>query len=61
VGAEHIAEAVEAGKLGAVNAIKALGSISAKKAEALFSEAGQVMPSGIVSRKIGQAPLVASK
>jgi len=61
VGAEHIAEAVEAGKIGAVNAIKAIGSISAKKAEALFSEAGQVMPEGIVSRKIGQAPLVASK
>ena len=61
VDAEHIAQAVESGKIGAGNAIKAAGSMSAKKAEALFSEAGAVMPEGIVSRKVGQAPLVASK
>jgi nitrous oxide reductase accessory protein NosL len=61
VDAEHIAQAVESGKIGAGNAIKAAGSMSAKKAEQLWSEAGAVMPEGIVSRKVGQAPLVASK
>lgn len=61
VDAEHIAQAVESGKIGAVNAIMAGGALSAKKAEQLFSEAGAVMPEGIVSRKVGQAPLVASK
>ena len=61
VDAEYIAQAVESGKIGAANAIMAGGSMSAKKAEALFSEAGAVMPEGIVSRKVGQAPLVASK
>ena len=61
VDAEYIAQAVESGKIGAANAIMAGGSLSAKKAEQLFSEAGAVMPEGIVSRKVGQAPLVASK
>lgn len=61
VDAEYIAQAVESGKIGAANAIMAGGSISAKKAEQLWSEAGAVMPEGIVSRKVGQAPLVASK
>jgi hypothetical protein len=61
VDAEYIAQAVESGKIGAVNAIMAGGSMSAKKAEQLFSEAGAVMPEGIVNRKVGQAPLVASK
>jgi hypothetical protein len=61
VDAEYIAQAVKSGKIGAANAIMAGGSMSAKKAEALFSEAGAVMPEGIVSRKVGQAPLVASK
>lgn len=58
---EYIAQAVESGKIGAANAIMASGALSAKKAEQLFSEAGAVMPEGIVSRKVGQAPLVASK
>jgi hypothetical protein len=35
--------------------------LSAKKAEALWSAAGAVMPDGIVSRKVGQQPLVQSK
>jgi hypothetical protein len=61
VDAEYIAQAVESGKIGAANAIMAGGALSAKKAEQLFSEAGAVMPEGIVSRKVGQAPLVASK
>jgi hypothetical protein len=58
---EYIAQAVESGKIGAANAIMAGGALSAKKAEQLFSEAGAVMPEGIVSRKVGKAPLVASK
>lgn len=61
VDAEHIAQAVESGKIGAVNAIMAGGALSAKKAEQLFSEAGAVMPEGIVSRKIGQQPLVQAR
>lgn len=61
VGAEYIAEAVEAGTIGAGDAIKAMGSLSAKKAEQLWSVAGAVMPENIVSRKVGKAPLVASK
>ena len=61
VGAEYIAEAVEAGTIGACDAIKAMGSLSAKKAEQLWSVAGAVMPENIVSRKVGKAPLVASK
>ena len=61
VGAEYIAEAVEAGTIGAGDAIKAMGSISAKKAEQLWSVAGAVMPENIVSRKVGKAPLVAAK
>ena len=61
VGAEYIAEAVEAGKIGAGDAIRAMGSLSAKKAEQLWSVAGAVMPENIVSRKVGKAPLVASK
>jgi hypothetical protein len=61
VGAEYIAEAVEAGTIGAGDAINAYGSLSAKKAEQLWSVAGAVMPENIVSRKVGKAPLVASK
>ena len=58
---EYIAQAVESGKIGAANAIMAGGALSAKKAEQLFSEAGAVMPEGIVARKIGAQPLVQSK
>jgi len=61
VDADHIAAAVDAGKIGAGDAIRACGALSLKKAEALWSAAGAVMPDEIVSRKIGQAPLVASK
>jgi hypothetical protein len=35
--------------------------MSAKKAEALWSAAGAVMPESIVARKIGQQPLVQAK
>jgi hypothetical protein len=58
---EYIAQAVESGKIGAANAIMAGGALSAKKAEALWSAAGAVMPEGIVARKIGAQPLVQSK
>lgn len=61
VDAGHIAHAVQLGQIGAVDAILAAGSLSAKKAETLWSNAGAVMPDGIVSRKVGQAPLVQSK
>jgi hypothetical protein len=59
--AEHIAQAVEAGAIGAGDAIRAQGSMSLKKAQALWSAAGAVLPDEIVQRKVGQAPLVASK
>lgn len=61
VGAEHVARAVEQGLIGAGDAINAYGSLSAKKAEQLWSVAGAVMPENIVSRKVGKPPLVASK
>jgi len=61
VDAEHIAAAVEAGTIGAADAIRAGGSISGKKAEALWSAAGAVLPEEIVQQKLGQAPLVAGK
>jgi hypothetical protein len=61
VGAEYIAEAVEAGTIGAGDAIKAMGSLSAKKAEQLWSVAGHELPAYVVSRKVGKPPLVASK
>jgi Protein of unknown function (DUF2800) len=59
--AEHIAQAVQAGAIGAGDAILAQGSMSLKKAQALWSAAGAVLPDELVQRKIGQAPLVASK
>lgn len=61
VEADHIAAAVDAGAIGAGDAIRAGGALSLKKAEALWSAAGAVMPEEIVSRKIGQQPLVRSK
>jgi len=61
VEAEHIAQAVQNGVIGAGNAILAQGAITLKKAQALWSAAGAVLPDEIVQRKIGQAPLVASK
>ena len=57
----HIAHAVQLGQIGAQDAILAGGSLSAKKAEALWAAAGAVMPEGIVARKMGQAPLVQAK
>ena len=57
----HIAHAVQLGQIGAQDAILAGGSLSAKKAEALWAAAGAVMPEGIVTRKMGQAPLVQAK
>ena len=61
VDAGHIAHAVQLGQIGAQDAILAGGSLSAKKAEALWAAAGAVMPEGIVARKMGQAPLVQAK
>ncbi len=61
VDAGHIAHAVQLGQIGAADAILAGGALSAKKAEALWSAAGAVMPEGIVARKIGQQPLVQAK
>jgi hypothetical protein len=61
VSAEYVAKAVEEGLIGAGDAINALGSLSAKKAEQLWSVSGHEMPAYIVSRKVGKAPLVASK
>jgi hypothetical protein len=59
--AEHLAQAVANGVIGAGDAIRAQGSMSVKKAEALWSAAGAVLPDELVQRKVGQAPLVASK
>jgi hypothetical protein len=59
--AEHLAQAVRNGAIGASDAILAQGSISLKKAQILWSNAGAVLPDELVQRKIGQAPLVASK
>jgi hypothetical protein len=61
VEAEHIAQAVRNGAIGAHDAILAGGSLSAKKAQALWSAAGAVMPDEIVARKVGAQPLVQSK
>ena len=61
VQAEHVAQAVSDGVIGAGDAILAQGSMSAKRAEALWSAAGAVLPDEIVQRKIGQAPLVQAK
>jgi hypothetical protein len=61
VSAEYVAKAVEEGLIGAGNAIAAYGSLSAKKAEQLWSVSGHEMPAYIVSRKVGKAPLVAAK
>ena len=61
VEAEHIAQAVRNGAIGAHDAILAGGALSAKKAAALWSAAGAVMPDEIVARKIGQQPLVQAK
>lgn len=61
VGAEYVARAVEEGLIGAGDAINAYGSLSAKKAEQLWSVAGHELPAYVVSRKVGKAPLVASK
>jgi len=59
--AEHLAQAVSNGVIGAGDAIRAQGSMSAKKAEALWSAAGAVLPDEIVQRRVGQAPLVQAK
>jgi len=61
VEAEHLAQAVANGVIGAGDAIRAQGSMSLKKAQTLWSAAGAVLPDELVQRKVGQAPLVASK
>lgn len=58
---EHLARAVEEGTIGAGNAIAALGALSRKKAETLWSTAGHELPEWVVQKKVGQAPLVAAK
>jgi hypothetical protein len=58
VEADVIARAVEEGLIGAGDAIRAGGSLSGKKAEALWSAAGHELPAHVVHQKIGQAPLV---
>lgn len=58
---EHLARAVEEGIIGAGNAITALGALSRKKAETLWSTAGHELPEWVVQKKIGQAPLVQAK
>ena len=59
--ADVVARAVEEGIIGAGDAIRAGGSLSGKKAEALWSAAGHELPSHVVQQKIGQAPLVQAK
>lgn len=61
VEADVIAQAVEEGIIGAGDAIRAGGSLSGKKAEALWSAAGHELPAHVVQQKIGQAPLVQAK
>jgi hypothetical protein len=61
VEAEHLAQAVRNGVIGADNAILAQSAINLKKAQALWSAAGAVLPEEIVQRKVGQAPLVQAK
>ena len=61
VEADVVARAVEEGLIGAADAIRAGGSLSGKKAEALWSAAGHELPEHVVQQKIGQAPLVAAK
>ena len=61
VDADVVARAVEEGIIGAGDAIRAGGSLSGKKAEALWSAAGHELPAHVVQQKIGQAPLVAAK
>ena len=61
VDADIIAQAVEEGIIGAGDAIRAGGSLSGKKAEALWSAAGHELPAHVVQQKIGQAPLVQAK
>jgi hypothetical protein len=61
VEAEDVALAVEAGAVGAGDAIRAMGNLSAKKAQELFSTAGVELPEHIVRSKSSQPALVASK
>jgi hypothetical protein len=61
VEAEDVALAVEAGHLGAGNAIRAMGNLSAKKALQLFSDSGVPLPEHIVRSKSSQPALVAAK
>jgi hypothetical protein len=61
VEADVVARAVEEGIIGAGDAIRAGGSLSGKKAEALWSAAGHELPAHVVQQKVGQAPLVQAK
>jgi len=61
VEAEFVAQAVESGSIGAMNAIVAQGTMTAKTARKLWSDAGAVFPEEIVTRKETAQPLAASK
>jgi hypothetical protein len=61
VDADVVARAVEEGIIGAGDAIRAGGSLSGKKAEALWSAAGHELPAHVVQQKVGQAPLVQAR
>jgi hypothetical protein len=61
VDAEDVALAVEAGVIGAGDAIRAMGNLSGKKAQQLFSTAGAQLPEHIVRSKSSQPALVAGK
>lgn len=61
VEAEDIALAVEAGHVGAGDAIRAMGNLSAKKALQLFSDSGVPLPDHVVRSKSSQPALVAAK
>ena len=61
VDGEFIATAVESGILGAGNVARACGTLSAKKARQLWSDAGAKFPEETVKRTESQAPLVSSR
>jgi hypothetical protein len=61
VEAEFVAQAVQSGSIGAINAIVAQGTMTAKTARKLWSDAGAVFPEEIVTRKETAQPLTASK
>jgi hypothetical protein len=61
VEAEDIVSAVESGAIGAGNAIRMLGNLSAKKAQQLWSHSGVVLPESMINSKSSQPALVSAK